>query len=67
MNDELLTFRATLPPVASAFGMHGQEGDVRIKLDIPASDADAAYALFKAMAGRSFRVVIVRDETAGPA
>lgn len=60
-----MTFRASIPPIASAVTMDGGGDGMRIKLDIPGSDVDAGIALVRGLAGRSFRVVIVHDETSG--
>lgn len=42
---ETITFLASLPPVASAISFDGGDGSARIKLDIPATDADAVLLL----------------------
>ncbi len=65
MNDELLTFRASIPPIQSAVTLDGAGDGMRLKLDVPGTDVDAALALVRGLAGQTFRVVIVRDETAG--
>ncbi len=63
--DELMTFRASIPPIQSAVRLDGGGDGMRLQLDIPATDVEAALDLWRAMAGTSFRVVIVRDETGG--
>lgn len=60
-----MTFRASIPPIASAVTVDGAGDGMRVKLDIPRTDVDAGLALVRAMAGRSFRVVIVRDDDGG--
>ena len=60
--DELMTFRASIPPIGSAVRLDGAGDGMRLQLDIPGSDVEGALALWRAMAGQSFRVVIVRNE-----
>lgn len=60
--DALMTFRASIPPIGSAVRLDGAGDGMRLQLDIPGSDVEGALALWRAMIGRSFRVVIVRDE-----
>ena len=62
IDGELMTFRASIPPIGSAVRLDGAGDGMRLQLDIPGSDVEGALALWRAMAGRSFRVVIVRDE-----
>lgn len=64
-DDSIVTFRASIPPIASAVTLDGAGDGMRVKLDIPGTDVDAGLALVRAMAGRSFRVVIVRDDDEG--
>ena len=59
----LMTFRASIPPIATAVKLDGAGDGMRLQLDVPGSDVEAAIDLWRVMAGRSFRVVIVRDET----
>lgn len=63
--DQPMTFRASIPPIQSAVRLDGGGDGMRLQLDIPATDVEAALDLWRAMAGQSFRVVIVRDETGG--
>lgn len=46
MPPEKISFQASLPPIQSAVTFAGGKGDgARIKLDLPASEADAALLL----------------------
>lgn len=60
--DALMTFRASIPPIQSAVRLDGAGDGMRLQLDIPGSDVEGALALWRAMAGQTFRVVIVRNE-----
>lgn len=61
MDDDMLTFRVTLPPIQSAVSIDGQEGGLRIKLDVPPQDRQAALAFVEACRGRVLRLVVVDD------
>lgn len=63
--DELLTFRASIPPLQSAINIHGSGDGVRIKIDIPQQDLDPAMAFIRQCQGKSFRLVVVRDDDEG--
>ena len=54
---EKIQFIASLPDILSAINIAGQDGNSRIKLDIPASDVDAVLRLIE-LKGQSFRVSI---------
>ncbi|MBA7538826.1 hypothetical protein ES705_31103 [subsurface metagenome] len=52
-----IEFTASLPDILSAISIAGQDGNSRIKLDIPASDIEAVVRLIE-LKGQSFRVTI---------
>ena len=54
---EKIVFTASLPDILSAINIAGQDGNSRIKLDIPASDVAAVVQLIM-MKGQSFKVTI---------
>ena len=54
---EKIQFTASLPDILSAINIAGQDGNSRIKLDIPASDVDAVLRLIE-LKGQSFSVSI---------
>lgn len=54
---EKIKFIASLPDILSAINIAGQDGNSRIKLDIPASDIAAVVQLI-AMKGQVFKVTI---------
>jgi len=60
-----LSFRASIPPLQSAVSVHGGGDGVRLKLDVPQQDIDAALAFVRACQGKSFRLVVVRDDGTG--
>jgi len=57
---EKIVFTASLPDILSAINIAGQDGNSRIKLDIPASDVAAVVQLIE-MKGQSFKVTIEGD------
>jgi len=57
---EKITFIASLPDILSAINIAGQDGNSRIKLDIPASDVEAVIKLI-AMKGQAFKVTIEKS------
>ena len=57
---EKIVFTASLPDILSAINIAGQDGNSRIKLDIPASDVAAVVQLIE-MKGQSFKVTIEDD------
>jgi len=57
---EKIVFIASLPDILSAINIAGQDGNSRIKLDIPASDIGAIIQLIE-MKGQSFKVTIEGD------
>ena len=59
---EKIEFIASLPDILSAINIAGQDGNSRIKLDIPASEIEAVMKLI-AMKGQAFKVTI--EETKG--
>ena len=59
---EKIVFIASLPDILSAINIAGQDGNSRIKLDIPASDIGSVIKLI-AMKGQSFRVTIEQVES----
>ena len=54
---EKIVFTASLPDILSAINIAGQDGNSRIKLDIPASDVAAVVQLIE-MRGQVFKVTI---------
>jgi len=54
---EKIVFTASLPDILSAINIAGQDGNSRIKLDIPASDVAAVVKLIE-MRGQVFKVTI---------
>jgi len=54
---EKIEFIASLPDILSAINIAGQDGNSRIKLDIPASEIKAVMKLI-AMKGQAFKVTI---------
>jgi len=58
---EKIVFTASLPDILSAINIAGQDGNSRIKLDIPASDVAAVVQLIE-MKGQSFKVTIENVE-----
>ena len=59
---EKIVFTASLPDILSAINIAGQDGNSRIKLDIPASDVTAVVQLIE-MRGQSFKVTIEQVES----
>ena len=59
---EKITFIASLPDILSAINIAGQDGNSRIKLDIPASDIEAVVRLIE-LKGQSFTVTIEQSES----
>ena len=57
MNNLIVKFTASLPPIQSAININGIGDGARIKLDIPASDIEQVIKLQK-MTGKSFKVII---------
>jgi len=58
---EKIVFIASLPDILSAINIAGQDGNSRIKLDIPASDITAVIRLIE-LKGQSFKVTIEEDK-----
>jgi len=56
-----IEFTASLPDILSAINIAGQDGNSRIKLDIPASDVAAVVQLIE-MRGQVFKVTIEEDK-----
>jgi len=56
-----IEFIASLPDILSAINIAGQDGNSRIKLDIPASDIEAVVKLIE-LKGQVFRVSIKQEE-----
>ena len=54
---EKIEFIGSLPDILSAINIAGQDGNSRIKLDIPASEIKAVMKLI-AMKGQAFKVTI---------
>ena len=54
---EKIEFVASLPDILSAINIAGQDGNSRIKLDIPASDVEAVVKLI-GLKGQAFKVTI---------
>jgi len=52
-----IEFIASLPDILSAINIAGQDGNSRIKLDIPASEIEAILKLIS-MKGQAFKVTI---------
>ena len=57
---EKIEFIASLPDILSAINIAGQDGNSRIKLDIPASEIKAVMKLI-AMKGQAFKVTIEEE------
>lgn len=60
---EKIIFTASLPDILSAYNISGQDGNSRIKLDIPASDVEAVLRMIKELKGQSFKVSIEKSES----
>jgi len=58
---EKIEFIASLPDILSAINIAGQDGNSRIKLDIPASEIEAVMKLI-AMKGQAFKVTIEENK-----
>ncbi len=54
---EKIEFVASLPDILSAINIAGQDGNSRIKLDIPASGIEAVVKLI-GLKGKAFKVTI---------
>ena len=54
---EKIEFIASLPDILSAINIAGQDGNSRIKLDIPVSEIEAILKLIS-MKGQAFKVTI---------
>lgn len=57
MQNQKIIFTASFPPLLSAITVDGVDGNVRIKLDIPASDMLQVVQL-QAMVGKAFKVTV---------
>jgi len=57
---EKIEFIASLPDILSAINIAGQDGNSRIKLDIPASEIKPVMKLI-AMKGQAFKVTIEEE------
>lgn len=57
MQNQKIIFTASLPDILSAINIAGVDGNIRIKLDIPASDMLQVVQL-QAMVGKAFKVTI---------
>ena len=55
-----IEFIASLPDILSAINIAGQDGNSRIKLDIPASEIEAILKLIS-MKGQAFKVTIEEE------
>jgi len=58
---EKLTFYASLPPIASAVTIGGDQA-TRIKLDIPSSELAQVLKLISFYSGKVFRITVEPDE-----
>ena len=58
---EKIEFIGSLPDILSAINIAGQDGNSRIKLDIPASEIEAVMKLI-AMKGQAFKVTIEENK-----
>jgi len=58
---EKIEFIASLPDILSAINIAGQDGNSRIKLDIPASEIEEIIKLIS-MKGQAFKVTIEKCE-----
>ena len=58
---EKIEFIASLPDILSAINIAGQDGNSRIKLDIPASEIEAILKLIS-MKGQAFKVTIEEEK-----
>ena len=61
---EKIQFIASLPDILSAINIAGQDGNSRIKLDIPASDIGAVVKLIE-LKGQAFKVTIEEVDQSG--
>jgi len=61
---EKIQFIASLPDILSAINIAGQDGNSRIKLDIPASDIGAVVKLIE-LKGKAFKVTIEEVDQSG--
>jgi len=59
---EKIVFTASLPDILSAINIAGQDGNSRIKLDIPESDVAAVVKLIE-LKGQAFKVTIEQVES----
>lgn len=61
MDNHKIEFIASLPDILSAINIAGQDGNSRIKLDIPASEIASIVQLIT-LKGKTFRVTIEQAE-----
>ena len=61
MNKQKIEFIASLPDILSAINIAGQDGNSRIKLDIPASEIASIVQLIT-LKGKVFKVTIEQIE-----
>ena len=61
MQNQKIIFTASLPDILSAINIAGVDGNIRIKLDIPASDMLQVVQL-QAMVGKAFKVTVEEIE-----
>jgi len=62
MQNEKISFIASLPDILSAFNVSGVDGNSRVKLDIPASEINAIIQLTE-LKGQAFKVTIEKIKT----
>jgi len=62
MQNEKISFIASLPDILSAFNISGVDGNSRVKLDIPASEINAIIQLTE-LKGQAFKVTIEKIKT----
>jgi hypothetical protein len=62
MDDQMMTFRVSIPPTQSAVMQHGLDGGYRIVITTDPAEEDAVHEFVKACRGRILRLVVVADD-----
>lgn len=65
MSDSIreVSFMASLPPITSAILVSGDKSGARMKIDIPASDADVIPLIQIYFSGKAFRVTLELEDS----
>lgn len=65
MSDSIreVSFTASLPPITSAILVSGDKSGARMKIDIPASDADVIPLIQIYFSGKAFRVTLELEDS----